>query len=616
MPDFMRQIREEHKAGVAHTFLLHFNVTDLARDQMFGYLTMLDYLMEQLNDIGCDVVVAYDRSQGVIFPNVGLRSEYQRLLGLEVKLPEGTKIERPHINSKLSIKKVGIPREPKDALPRIESLLRQRLAGLRVGVVIYFVEKIAPNGDPATLPEQTLVNIEMIERWAMDLEMKFLGSIILLVAQNLADVAPQITTNTHIRIVEVSLPEYQDRLEFVKHLLNLPKPEKPDSRIRLVNKLRLAQNLSPERFAAMTAGLGLIDIHDLALKAEEADKPITEEITVQRKYESILYKSRGLLELMKPSNVLQFVSGLNHASRYFRPVVEMLMKGNPETPIGVLLVGPPGTGKTLTVQALAGIDGLTCVKLKTAREVWLAQQAGTLEAWERMYERDLSLALTMIRNLSPVVVFIDEIDRFAIGRETGFQRVLPVELLNFMDDPRNRGRVLWVGATSRPDLIDPSFRKAGRFDDKLVYLIPHREERADILRKMFAKHKIPHAEDIDFNKLAAGDFPDEMTGADLELIARRSLTIAQASGHNQVMQNDLMAAARDFVPGYSTHMYEFLSLLALREANSRLMVPDKIPDFIKRIAFDGERLNKTKIESRLVEIERQFGLKRGYHISG
>ncbi|MCD6505062.1 ATP-binding protein [Candidatus Poribacteria bacterium] len=611
MPDFMRQIREEHKAGVAHTFLLHFNVTDLARDPIFGYLTMLDYLMEQLNDIGCDVVVAYDRSQGVIFPNVGLRSEYQKLLGLDIKLPEGTEVKRPPINSKLHIKKAGIPREPEDALPRLEQLLRQRLAGLRIGVIIYFVERIAPNGDPVDLPEETLVNIETIERWAMDLEMKFLGSIVLLVAENLADVSPQITTNTHIRIVEVPLPDYQDRLEFIKHLLNLPEPEKKDSRMQLVNKLRLERNMSPEKFAAMTAGLRLIDIHDLALKAEEVNKPITEEIVIQRKYESVLYRSRGLLELIRPSNVLQFVGGLDHASRYFRPVIEMLMRGDPETPMGVLLVGPPGTGKTLTVEAMAGINGLTCVRLKTAREVWLAQQAGTFETWERMYERDLSLALTTIRNLAPVVVFIDEMERFTLERGTGFQRILPIELLNFMDNPQNRGKVLWVGATSRPDLIDPSFRKAGRFDDKLVYLIPHRKDRADILRKMFAKHRIPHADNLDLNKLAGGDFPEEITGADLELIARRSLTIAQASGHKQVMQNDLMAAARDFVPRYSPQVYEFLSLLALREANSRFMVPERVPDSIRKIAFDGERIDKAKIESRLIELERELRIRQG-----
>ena len=189
----------------------------------------------------------------------------------------------------------------------------------------------------------------------MDLEMKFLGSVVLLVAENLADVAPQLTTCTHIRVVEVPLPSYQERLEFIKHLLNLPgkEEEKPKPRQQLVNKLKLAPNLSPERFAAITAGLGLIDIHDLALKAEEKNQPITEEMTLQRKYEAILYRSRGLLELIRPRMRIEDLAGLDHVERYFRTVIEMLMRGDAETPMGVLLIGPPGTGKTATVEVLA-----------------------------------------------------------------------------------------------------------------------------------------------------------------------------------------------------------------------------------------------------------------------
>jgi len=613
MPDFMTQIREEHKAGVTHTFLLHFNVTDLARDEVYGYLTMLDYLMEQLNDMGCDIVIAYDRSQGVIFPNVGLRSEYQELLGLKVELPEGTEVKRPVINSKLKIKSHGIPPDPKEALPKIEQLLRQRFGGMRSGVVIYFVEKIAPNGDPSSLSEQALINIETLQRWAMDLEMKFLGSVVLLVAENLADVAPQLTTCTHIRVVEVPLPSYQERLEFIKHLLNLPgkEEEKPKPRQQLVNKLKLAPNLSPERFAAITAGLGLIDIHDLALKAEEKNQPITEEMTLQRKYEAILYRSRGLLELIRPRMRIEDLAGLDHVERYFRAVIEMLMRGDPETPMGVLLIGPPGTGKTATVEVLANVDGLTCVRLRPSREVWLAQQGATLEARERMYERDLSLALTLIRNLAPVVVFIDEIERFTLGRGTEIQRRLPVELLTFMDDPRNRGRILWVGATSRPDLIDPSFKKAGRFDDKLIYLAPHPSLRDEIAKRLFAKHRIPLDEKADLKKLASDVLPEDVTGADLELIVKRSWSIAKSRGHRSVMENDLMIAARDFVPRYPPETFEFLSLLALQEANSRAMIPEKLPGRIAEVALEGERLDKSRIEARLLELERSFGLRRG-----
>ena len=83
MPKFWDRISEEYNASSAHLFLLHFNVHDLAYDEVYGYLPMMYYLMEQLNVEGCDVVLGYSPSQGVIWPDIGQWRSVQRLLGLQ-----------------------------------------------------------------------------------------------------------------------------------------------------------------------------------------------------------------------------------------------------------------------------------------------------------------------------------------------------------------------------------------------------------------------------------------------------------------------------------------------------------------------------------------------------
>ena len=65
---FWEQVQRHYNAGSAHEFLLHFNVQDLLYDDVYGYLPALDYLMEQLNALGCDLVVGYNTSQGIIWP--------------------------------------------------------------------------------------------------------------------------------------------------------------------------------------------------------------------------------------------------------------------------------------------------------------------------------------------------------------------------------------------------------------------------------------------------------------------------------------------------------------------------------------------------------------------
>ena len=132
--------------------------------------------------------------------------------------------------------------------------------------------------------------------------------------------------------------------------------------------------------------------------------------------------------------------------------------------MGYLLCGPVGTGKTFLVECLAGEAGVPVVKLKNFRDRWVGSSEGNLEKIFRL-----------VRALGRCMVFIDEADQ-TLGRresgsgDSGLSGRLYSMIAQEMADTANRGRVLWILASSRPDLIEVDLKRPGRVDVKVPLL--------------------------------------------------------------------------------------------------------------------------------------------------
>ena len=185
---------------------------------------------------------------------------------------------------------------------------------------------------------------------------------------------------------------------------------------------------------------------------------------------------------------------------------------------GFLLFGPPGTGKTLIGRAVAG---------ETDANFISAKASDLLSKWYGDSERQVARLFARARQVAPSVLFLDEIDALAPrrGGETGdhgaSDRVVNALLVE-RDGLEALERVIVIGATNRPALIDPALLRPGRFDE-IVYVPPPDEgARLDILRLQVAK--VPLADDVDLPWLAAQT--PGLTGADLEGVVRRAALAA------------------------------------------------------------------------------------------
>jgi transitional endoplasmic reticulum ATPase len=220
-----------------------------------------------------------------------------------------------------------------------------------------------------------------------------------------------------------------------------------------------------------------------------------------------------------PRVTYEDIGGLGPQIRKVREMIELplrhpevFQKLGVEAPKGVLLHGPPGTGKTLLVKAVAN---------ETQSAFFNIGGPEIMSKFHGQSEENLREVFDKARENAPSILFIDEIDSIAPKREDAggeVERRVVAQLLSLMDGLEERGRVVVLAATNRPDSIDPALRRPGRFDREIEISVPDARGRKAILQ--VHTRGMPLADDVDLDDLAARSHG--FVGADLAALCREA----------------------------------------------------------------------------------------------
>ncbi len=516
-----------YKAGISHEFILYFNI----RDAVDNYRYIDRYIHDEfIKPRNFGIVAFYDISRGLTFLEPGMEKEFHKITSNEAEnLLHGM---------------------PSRIFPYIDMALRST----KMALFVNHTEKIIPSGDIGSMSMEERSALVWLCEWSVNPKVSSVGSTIIMMADNLADVSRELLKSGYrVEPILVELPGEVERKEYIEYLL------KDDS---------VKSDISPDTFAKLSSGLSKKSIKDIKLKAEAEGVPISFEFIKDKKH-SVLKKEYGdVLEFIYPEISFEDIGGMDKAKNYLlKNIVQPIKKGDlRRVPMGILLCGPSGTGKTLLVNALAKSSGFNCVKIDMSRI--LGQYVGESE-------KNFKKCLLGAQSQQPVIVFVDEIDttfRRGDSGDSGVGRNIFSEFLQFTSNTNNRGKVIFIAATNRPDLLDAALKRAGQFDKKIPILLPEIPERAEIFKLVIKKYGFDSTI-ADFTPF--GEVTENYTGAEIETVVRKAYELSNEDDveGNQLTAEILHEAIKRCRP--STQQVEFMTRLAVEECDDKDLLPDK-----------------------------------------
>ena len=539
LPPWAQKLISLYESHAANQFILYGNVNDRfvlpLQPESLG--TLYEFLRKVMMPT-FDVVLSYDLGNGVrIEKGADVFSKWQ-----------GFK-EHPEL-----------PRQPRAAVEFLTRFFRYsaNLANLgqpshRVGFYMKAAHLVAP-ALPGALNYDLNALAMLIRDWASDDQLAQHTLVTFLIAENVNDLHPLIVNNPRASAIEIPLPPASELRSALGHLA-------PGFKHALTNFESKLDTLAHELTGATLTSVESM----LRIKNHERD-PIEPTDLVSLKKQLVEKDAGGLIEFIESHRTLDDVYAQDKLKAWLRQDITLWRNNDIEAlPMGYLLCGPVGTGKTYLVECLAGEAGVPVVKLKNFRDKWVGSTEGNLEKIFRL-----------LKGLGRCFVFIDEADQ-ALGKrdagssDSGLSGRIYGMFAQQMSDSANRGRIVWVLASSRPDLIEVDLKRPGRVDVKIpIFPTTTAPEGFALIRALARRRRV----EINESDFAAVEpiIPKLLTPGAAEALAVKIYRIVKTE--NATPLDALKSALDGYQNPVPLDVLNFQIALAAREASDGEFVPE------------------------------------------
>ncbi|MFC1853266.1 ATP-binding protein, partial [candidate division CSSED10-310 bacterium] len=440
IPPFLEEIRSFYRSRQSNQILLTGNIWDIYPHpaDRETYVNLLELITAFLGDKM--LIVTFDVTKGIKFHNEDegstFESFYARFGTARTTAQERRRwfIQRLQESMVYPILALNMLREFCKVV-RIYRLHKNSdfalLKRKPLCIVIRYAETVLPSGPLDRLSENDRQKVTLIRDWFSERDFTESSDLVILISDTNADVNQKIKDQPHLYTVTIPYPDQDERKRYIRKLYHIHKND-------------IAMKESQKSLANLTAGLRLTGIEDIFLDAAHRKDEI-DRTAVIVKVNQVLTKQVGAyLEIFKPIHTLNDVLGNTELKRKLKALKKRLKSLDPlVVPSGILVSGPNGVGKTYIFTALAGESGRIPVILKNLRSKWFGETDAIFEKINNV-----------LRALGNVLIMVDEADTAFGGRgdqahET--EQRLFGSVLRMMSDPQNRGKIVWVLLTARPD---------------------------------------------------------------------------------------------------------------------------------------------------------------------
>ena len=468
---FFKEFSSDFLSGEFNQFIFSGNIYDIFEFED-KYENLTDYLSKRLSL--SRTVVKFNLAGGIDFITKKERDDFINILSENLGFFDNFEDKRSWVIKSIAQSR-SQPIEGLKILKEASKLSANKDAekpfSKPFAFLIEHAETLIPDIEVSRMIDFDRQKLVFLRDWLCDEYFIKSHDLVIFISQTVSEIHKSIVNLPSMDNIVIDYPDYEQRKEFIE---------------KEIQNLEISCNIPIYRVADLTAGLNLNGIRHILVHNKYTREPLSENMILSKTEETIKGTIGDYIRVINPDHGFDRVTGADRVKNELLRQAKIIKLGDQSIiPRGYLICGRNGVGKTYIMEAFAKELGWLCIELKNLRQKYLGETDAVFERIKNVLE-----------SFKNVMVFVDEADTMFGGRgeevhET--EKRLTGNFIKMMGDPKNRGRILWVFITSRPDLLLPDFIR--RLEIKIGFFNPKGNDRLEFLKKIL------HDIDMDYEQL-------------------------------------------------------------------------------------------------------------------